>query len=97
MCPAECAIRREVRAMKATIDRIEGKLAVLLMGEDGKTKVNMPLGLLPDGCKEGDVLDIAITRDEKATEDAKKRTSSLLEKLKKKSEGKPGIIQDPGN
>jgi hypothetical protein len=39
--------------MKATIDRIESKMAVLLMGEDGKAKVNMPLSLLPEGCKEG--------------------------------------------
>ena len=51
--------------MKAVIDRIEGELAVLLMGEDGSIKVNMPLILLPEGCKESDVLDIAIERNEK--------------------------------
>jgi hypothetical protein len=70
--------------MKATIDRIEGKMTVLLMGEDGKAKVNMPLSLLPKGCKEGDILDITIVRDEKATRETKEQVSSLIEKLKKK-------------
>jgi hypothetical protein len=70
--------------MKATIDRIEGKMAVLLMGEDGKTRVNVPLILLPEGCREGDILDITIVRDEKATRETKEQVSSLIEKLKKK-------------
>jgi hypothetical protein len=70
--------------MKATIDRIEGGLAVLLVGEDGKTRVNVPLILLPEGCREGDILDITIVRDEKATRETKDQVSSLIEKLKKK-------------
>lgn len=79
--------------MKAVIDRIEGKLAVLLMGEDGSLKVNMPLILIPEGCKEGDVLDIAITRDEKATVEAKDQSKNLIEKLKRKGQEKGGMIQ----
>ena len=78
--------------MKAVIDRVEGKLAVLLVGEDGRTKVNMPLILLPEGCKEGDVLDVSIKKNAKATLTAKNRSKSLIEKLKKK--GQSGIIQD---
>jgi hypothetical protein len=89
----EYAIQREVR-MKAVIDRIEGKLAVLLMGEDGSIKVNMPLILLPEGCKEGDVLDITISRNENATSSAKDRSKSLIEKLKRKGQDKGGIIHD---
>ncbi len=83
--------------MKAIIDRIEGKLAVLLMGEDGRIKVNMPLVLLPEGCREGDVLNISIERDPEATRQARERVSSLMEKLKKKGQGKPGIIKGPGS
>ena len=75
--------------MKAVIDRIEGKLAVLLMES---TKVNMPLILLPEGCKEGDVLDVSIKKNVKATLKAKNRSKGLIEKLKKK--GQSGIIQD---
>jgi hypothetical protein len=80
--------------MKAVIDRIEGKLAVLLMGEDGSIKVNMPLILLPEGCREGDVLDIAIRKDEKATVEAKNRSKNLIEKLRRKGQDEGGIIQD---
>jgi hypothetical protein len=79
--------------MKAVIDRIEGKLAVLLMGEDGSLKVNMPLILIPNECKEGDVLDITIKKDEKATVEAIDQSKSLIEKLKRKGQGKSGIIQ----
>jgi len=81
--------------MKATIDRIEGKMAVLLMGEDGKAKVNMPLSLLPEGCKEGDILSVSIELDPEATEKAKERVSGLMEKLKKKGQGETGIIHGP--
>jgi hypothetical protein len=80
--------------MKAVIDRIEGELAVLLMGEEGKIRVNFPISLLPEGNKESDVLSITIERDPQATQQTKERTSSLMEKLKKKSEGKTGIIRD---
>ena len=80
--------------MKAVIDRIEGKLAVLLMGVDGSMKVNMPLILLPEGCKEGDVLDIEFRKDENATVEAKDRSKNLIEKLKRKGQDKGGIIQN---
>jgi hypothetical protein len=80
--------------MKATIDRVEGKIAVLLLGDEG-TKLNIPLSQLPDGCKEGDILTISFARDVVGTEQTKERVSGLMEKLKKKSQGKAGIIRDP--
>jgi hypothetical protein len=80
--------------MKATIDRIEGKMAVLIAGDEN-VKFDFPLALLPQGCKEGDVLNISIERDPEATQQAGERVSSLMEKLKKKGQGKAGIIQDP--
>ena len=42
------------------------------------------------GSKEGDILDIAITRNVQETEDAKERVSSLLEKLKNKNKEMKG-------
>jgi hypothetical protein len=92
-CHARDAIHHEGK-MKAVIDRIEGELAVLLMGEDGSVKANVPLILLPEGCREGDVLDIAIKKDEKATVEAKDRSKSLIEKLKRKGQDKEGIFQN---
>jgi len=82
--------------MKATIDRIEkGKIAVLLLGDKGEFKLNIPLYLLPDGCKEGDILNMSFERDVAGTEQTKERVSGLMERLKKKSQGGTGIIRGP--
>ena len=71
--------------LKVTIDRIEEGIAVLLVRDEEKIKINVPFTLLPVGSKEGDILDIVITRDVQETEAAKERVSSLLEKLKNKN------------
>jgi hypothetical protein len=74
-----------VKSFKVTLDRIEEDIALLLVRDEEKIRINIPLFLLPEGSKEGDILDIAITRDVRETEDAKERVSSLLEKLKSKN------------
>lgn len=79
--------------MKAVIDRVEGELAVLLLGDKGEFKLNLPLSQLPDGCREGDVLNVSFERGPAATEQTRERVSGMMEKLKKKSEGKTGIIR----
>jgi hypothetical protein len=81
--------------MKAVIDRVEGDFAVLLLGDKGEIRLNFPLSLLPVGCRESDVLNISIERDVVGTEQTKERVSGLMDKLKKKSQGKTGIIRDP--
>ena len=70
---------------KVTLDRIEENIAVLFVRDEEKIKINIPLCLLPVGSKEGDILDIAITRDVQETETTKERVSSLLEKLRTKN------------
>jgi len=70
--------------MKVTIDRIEGTVAVMISREDESVRVNVPVSLLPPGCREGDILTIRIERDVEATETARERVSCLIEKLKKR-------------
>ncbi len=70
--------------MKATLDRIEGEMAVLLIRNGESIRLNMPVAMLPEGCREGDILDISITRDEKETDESKAQVSSIIERLKKK-------------
>jgi Protein of unknown function (DUF3006) len=70
--------------MKVTIDRFEDGYAVLLVRDEEDVHIDFPVKLLPDGCKEGDILDITISRDEESTEATRKRVSDLIEKLKKK-------------
>lgn len=76
-----------VSSFKVTLDRIEDSTAVLLVRDEERIKINIPLFLLPVGSMEGDILDITVTRNIKETEDAKERVSNLLEKLKKKYQG----------
>ena len=70
--------------MKVTLDRIEGTIAVLISREDESVRVNVPVSLLPPGCREGDILTIRIERDIQTTEAAHERVSGLIEKLKKR-------------
>ena len=70
--------------MKVTIDRFEDGYAVLLVRGEEDVHIDFPAELLPEGCREGDVLDVDVSRDEKSTEEARKEVSDLIEKLKKK-------------
>jgi hypothetical protein len=70
--------------MKATIDRIEGGIAVLISAEEVPVRMTVPASLLPAGAKEGDAVTVGIDRDADATDAAKDRVSSLIEKLKNK-------------
>ncbi|WP_367343847.1 DUF3006 domain-containing protein [Methanomethylovorans sp.] len=70
--------------IKVTLDRIENETAVLLVRPEETTKISIHISLLPEGSKEGDILNIDIVKDIQGTEQAKERVSSLLEKLKNK-------------
>ncbi len=71
---------------KVTLDRIEESIAVLLLRDEESVKINIPLFLLPQESKEGDILNISITKDAQETEAAKERVLNLLEKLKNKNQ-----------
>jgi len=71
-------------SIKTTLDRIENKTAVLLVRPEEISKINIPLSLLLEGSKEGDILIIDVPKDEKETVESRNRASSLLDKLKNK-------------
>jgi hypothetical protein len=76
--------------MKAVIDRFEGDLAVLIVGED-QERVNVARDLLPKKCKEGSWLQVEIqdgevrnaVLDEEEMDKAKKRIAEKLERLRR--------------
>lgn len=72
--------------MKAIVDRIEGNLAVLLLEPDEKIQFTLP-SLVFTGIKEGDIVDIVVTRDETATRDAKAASTDLIRKLRGQKKG----------
>ncbi len=75
-----------MNCFKVTLDRIEECTAVLLVRDEESVRINIPLFLLPPESKEGDILNITITKHVQETEDAKERVSNLLEKLKNKNQ-----------
>jgi hypothetical protein len=68
--------------MRATIDRIESPLAVMIAQDDESVRFSLPLSLLPPGCREGDIVVIGIERDIEATMAARERVSGRIEELK---------------
>jgi hypothetical protein len=68
--------------MKATIDHIEGGIAVLVSREDETLRLQIPVSVLPPGSREGDILSVTLERDEEATRLAKAETVSLIEHLR---------------
>ena len=73
---------------RAVVDRIEdGGTAVLHVGEDEETKVELPASLLPEGAKGGSHLVINVTLDEGSRKAAEDRFKALQEKLEKRGGG----------
>ncbi|PKL65162.1 MAG: DUF3006 domain-containing protein [Methanomicrobiales archaeon HGW-Methanomicrobiales-3] len=68
--------------MQVTVDRIEGGIAILIGREDETVRITIPAGNLPKGCREGDILTLALERDEVATAEARSRIAAKIEKLR---------------
>ena len=62
--------------MNVIIDRFEGEFAVV---EVGGSFVNMPIELVPDGAKEGSVLNITI--DENETKSREEKIRGMMNQL----------------
>ena len=67
--------------MQAVVDRIEGERAELVVTGTGGGVLEMPLALLPP-VSEGDVLEISVAKDDRATEAARGRVEGFVAKLK---------------
>lgn len=70
--------------MKVSIDRIGKGVAVLVMQDDPFDRISLPVSLLPEGSREGDVLTLTLEADPGETAAAKKRVSGIIDNLKKK-------------
>ena len=70
----------------AVIDRIEdNEMAVILLGDDEKEKIDLPVSFLPAGVSDGDHLRIQITLDEESRAAAENRIRKLQDELEQKS------------
>jgi hypothetical protein len=66
--------------LRAVVDRIEGTMAVLLIGSEEHQAV-VPRNLLPQDAGEGAVIRITIDVDFAATEEAKRRVQDQIDRL----------------
>jgi hypothetical protein len=69
----------------ATIDRFEGDVVVLLVGEE-ETVVNIHRSYLPSEAKQGDVLRLEAIVDWEETERRRESVRAKIERLKRRSE-----------
>jgi len=75
----------ETIRLQLVIDRIEENKAVLLVRPDEKREIYWPQDQLPEGIKEGQIINVEIEVDEEATKKAEERVSDLIQRLKKRS------------
>ncbi|HOB18468.1 MAG TPA: DUF3006 domain-containing protein [Candidatus Methanoculleus thermohydrogenotrophicum] len=68
---------------RVSLDRVEEGLAVLLLREDESVRLTLPIALLPEDAREGDILEVAIRRDVAATAEARRRVVERLERLRR--------------
>ena len=74
--------RAGAKQIRAEIDRIEdNQMAVLMVGDDGKTQLDIPLALLPEGATDGDHLRITISIDKGSRDETATRVKKLQDKL----------------
>lgn len=69
--------------MKAVIDKIETKVALLLIGPE-EIPLHLPLAYLPEGIAEGSILHLSFTVDDAATQRTLSRMEERIAKLKEK-------------
>ena len=74
----------DASVFQVSLDRVEEGLAVLLLREDESIRLTLPRSFLPDGAREGDILEIAIRRDVAATEEARRRVAERIARLRGK-------------
>lgn len=67
---------------RVSLDRVEEGLAVLLLREDESVRFTLPASLLPEGAREGDILEVAVRRDVTATGEARRQVTERIERMR---------------
>ena len=71
--------------VKVTVDRIEEDTAVLLIRPEEDKKVDWPVKYLPEGIKEGDILDFELKQDKVTKKKKEEKVKNLIKKLQQKN------------
>jgi hypothetical protein len=74
------------KSIHAVIDRIEDNdIAVILVGDDEREQIDLPLALLPDGASDGDHLRLTIRLDPESRSASEEKVKKLQDELEKRS------------
>ena len=78
--------KEESKRTRAILNAVEdGDMAILYLGKDSKTKLDIPASLLPEGASDGDHLIITISLDRTSRAAAEDRIKKLQAELKGQS------------
>ncbi len=84
--PEERSKRASSAKTRGVIDRIEdNKIAVVMVGEDGKQSIDLPLSILPAGASDGDHLTLTIALNKESRAKAEGNVRATQERLEKRS------------
>jgi hypothetical protein len=70
--------------VQATIDRIEGDVTVLVLDTRNPETITIPSILIPDGCREGDIVRLTLEPDPEATRIGRERIAGTIDRLTRK-------------
>ena len=70
---------------EATIDRFEGRVAIILPRDDESNQIIIPISILPQNCHESDIVCISIVSDLIETKRVMEKVSAMIEELKIKN------------
>jgi hypothetical protein len=70
--------------VQATIDRIDGDVAVLVLDTRNPETITIPSILIPDGCREGDIVRLTLEPDPEATRIGRERIAGTIDRLTRK-------------
>jgi hypothetical protein len=67
--------------VQATIDRIEGDVAILVLDTRKSETITLPTALLPGGFREGDIVRLTLDLDTEATRTSRERIAGTIARL----------------
>ena len=74
-------VQPKEHTLKVYIDRIEDKVATIVMSEDDKVHFNLPAKFLPEGAEGGDHFELLFKPDKERAKEVKAKADDLLKDL----------------
>ncbi len=77
----DAKVKTDRPKLKVVVDRIEDKVATIVLYDDDRVHFNLPAQYLPEGAKEGDHFQLTFKKDRESRDAEKKKAEDLLKEL----------------